>query len=264
MTVRQLRILQYNIRKEKNGTMAPLLWGHLSHLPDIMAIQEPWRNPHSPTTYNPQDSNYHLAFAPTDHTRACFYISKQLAEDSWEIDQKGHPDVATLTLRLQCGSTPMQLQVHNVYSMSPTHQTAVDTPAIEELETWLAEDPTSGHLVLGDFNLHHPRWGGTTCLTQHTAADRLISVTDTAGLDLILPPGTVTWEARGSHSTIDLAFILGSLRDRVLTCGVSAPHQHSSNHLPLLTTLDLSVDETQPRWRWAWGRMDTSKLKAEF
>ena len=85
------------------------------------------------------------------------YISKQLAEDSWEIDQKGYPNVATLTLRLQCNLTPMQLQVHNVYSMSPTHQTVVDTPAIEELETWLAEDPTSGHLVLGDFNLHHPR-----------------------------------------------------------------------------------------------------------
>ena len=88
-----------------------------------------------------------------------------------------------------------------------------------------------------------------TCLTQHTAADRLISITDMAGLDLILPPGTVTWEAHGSHSTIDLAFISGSLRDWVLTCGVSAPHQHSSNHLPLLTTLDLSVDETQPWWR---------------
>ena len=74
MTVHQLQILQYNIHKEKNGTMAPLLQGHLSHLPDIMAIQEPWQNPHSPTTYNPRDSNYHLAFAPTDHTHAYFYI----------------------------------------------------------------------------------------------------------------------------------------------------------------------------------------------
>ena len=63
-----LRILQYNVWKEKNGTMAPLLRSDVGNMVDIIAIQEPWKNSHHLSTYNPHDSGFHLAFAPTEHT----------------------------------------------------------------------------------------------------------------------------------------------------------------------------------------------------
>jgi hypothetical protein len=32
-------------------------------------------------------------------------------------------------------------------------------------------------MLIGDFNLHHPLWGGTLLPTQHTLADNLIETT---------------------------------------------------------------------------------------
>ena len=38
------------------------------------------------------------------------------------------------------------------------------------------------YIVVGDFNLHHPIWGGPQCLKQHNMADDLIRVTREAHL----------------------------------------------------------------------------------
>ena len=119
MNANQLCILQYNVRKEKNRMMAPLLQSNVVEPVDIIAIQEPWQNPHCQTTFNPQDSNFHLTFTPTDHTRICFYINKRIATASWKVDRIGHPNATTLMIQLLCGTTPIQLQVHNIYSQSP-------------------------------------------------------------------------------------------------------------------------------------------------
>jgi len=48
---------------------------------DVIAIQEPWRNPYMATTHNPISSQYYLMF-PKDTreepARICFFISKRL------------------------------------------------------------------------------------------------------------------------------------------------------------------------------------------
>ena len=128
-----LHILQYNVRKEKNGTMAPLLCSDVGNMVDIIAIQEPWRNPHHLSTYNPHDSSFHLAFAPTEHTWVCFFINKRIDPDTWEINDHNNPNIATLTIHTHCDPAPIQLQIHNVYSASPTHQSSMDIPTIETL-----------------------------------------------------------------------------------------------------------------------------------
>ena len=45
---------------------------------DILAIQEPWRNPFVTTGYNTQTSGFYLAYPPFLLTRVCFYINKRL------------------------------------------------------------------------------------------------------------------------------------------------------------------------------------------
>lgn len=53
----------------------------------------------------------------------------------------------------------------------------------------LAERPNDEHLMVGDFNLHHPLWTGPG-RHQHSEADELIDIIDTAGMHLITEEGT--------------------------------------------------------------------------
>ncbi|OGE50276.1 hypothetical protein PENARI_c017G00750 [Penicillium arizonense] len=59
------------------------------------------------------------------------------------------------------------------------------------LEDFFGRKMGSSTIVLGDFNLHHPAWGGDDALT------------DTANLDLWLAPGTITRDESGHKTTID-------------------------------------------------------------
>jgi hypothetical protein len=67
------------------------------------------------------------------------------------------------------------------------------------------------HIVVGDFNLHHPLWCTPEYRYQYNLAeDVLISMRD-AGLELALPPGTIIREVqRGEtreETIIDLVWM---------------------------------------------------------
>lgn len=145
-----------------------------------------------------------------------------------------------------CGSQPALIHIHNVYSPSPRHRTALETPVIDELTARLRAAPSVHHVVTGDFNLHHPSWGGQQCLTQHAAADSLLHTAAAAGLQLALPPGMITWRARNLESTIDLMFVSAALTPRITACGVAEHLEQSSDHRPILTHLDLATVANPP------------------
>ena len=77
-----LSILQYNVQKSKNITMAPLLADPEVQKYHILAIQEPWKNPTIHTSYNPSSSAFHLVYRPKENTRVAFYINKELEVES--------------------------------------------------------------------------------------------------------------------------------------------------------------------------------------
>ena len=62
-------------------------------------------------------------------------------------------------------------------------------------------------MVLGDFNLHHPLWCGPRNPAAHQAADIVVEALLEKDMELATPQGMITWEAKDSTSTIDLAFI---------------------------------------------------------
>ena len=244
----QLRILQYNVCKEKNGTMASLL-----HKPaaaselDIIAIQEPWQNPFYQTSFNPPDSEFQLAYTLSTHTRVCFFINNRIDLDSWEIDNADNPNITTLLLNIMCEDAPATNQIHNIYSLSPHHQMAIETPMVDELVAHLRTTPDTLHVVVGDFNLHHPSWRGPRCLTQHMAADRLLNVAAEAALKPTLLPGTITWRVCTLESTIDLTFVSATLTPQVISYQPVDHWEQSSDHRPILTHLDLAMTEETPR-----------------
>jgi exonuclease III len=213
--------------------MAPLLADPRTYEFDIIALQEPWINPHQRTTYCPSAAPFHLVFPP-EKGRCCFLINKKLDTAAWEPSFPS-PDLCTLRLETR----GHKLWIHNVYSPPPGSysNTSYETP-IPGLAGQLEQD--GEHIVLGDFNLHHPLWCGPRNPATHKAADTLVDTLQQYDLSLTLPHGTVTWEARGAASTIDLVFTSLGLQNRVLECQVRQDLEHGSDHFPIATEVALS------------------------
>jgi hypothetical protein len=59
--------------------------------------------------------------------------------------------------------------------------------------------------VVGDFNLHHPYWGGIRVQRPDPEAEEIIELVDERQLGLLNEPGTITYKARDTKTTIDLS-----------------------------------------------------------
>ena len=64
-------------------------------------------------------------------------------------------DLSTLSLKTL---NAWKIQIHNVYNPSTSAPDA--SSALATLEVALNQDKNEEHIVLGNFNLHHPVWGG--------------------------------------------------------------------------------------------------------
>jgi hypothetical protein len=111
-----------------------------------------------------------------------------MATTRWEATFQSR-DLATLKIQTE----GLIIQIHNCYNPhSPyTDQGLGTIPLIQEA---IQESEGVEHIILGDFNLHHPKWGGNLAQTQHRAANTLIQITEEKGLYLLTEPGTITWE----------------------------------------------------------------------
>jgi len=155
-----LSILQYNTQKSKNGVLAPLLADRNTRNIDILAIQEPWRNPHILSSYNPSSSPFYLSYKPHEHTRVSFYINKRLNLTNWSVTHPS-PDIAVLIIQLTHPQRqPRTVKVYNIYNPPPYSHATESTDAsssIPLLQLLLSQDPpTLDTILIGDFNLHHP------------------------------------------------------------------------------------------------------------
>ena len=236
--------------------MAPLLESRQTQDFDILAIQEPWTNPFQPTTYNPANSQFYLAYPP-EAGRACLYINKRLDLNSWQYTSAS-PDVSTVSLTLK----GLTIHIHNLYSQPPGNyrNTTYKTPLTHLPE--LLQAPGE-YIVLGDFNLHHPMWNGPQTVTQHEAADQLLDSVMQANLQLLLPPGSTTWEARGGRSTIDLVFGSDLVANRLIECKVRQDLDQGSDHLPIATILALEPQLAPPSRKRNWKKMNLELITKE-
>ena len=235
--------------------MAPLLRDPRIQDYDILAIQEPWRSTHKNTTHRFRGSGFDLAYMDHKDTRVCFFVNNRIARSDWNAHFPS-PDLCTLSLKTRGGD----IQVHNVYNPSPF---SLRTRAVGTLETLRQQLQMPGqHIVIGDFNLHYPWWGGPSIPTQHDSADLLIEIVQEANMDLVLPEGTVTWRRRNgsASSTIDLVFVSLDLVDSVLICGAHEELDHQSDHLPIATEVNIEWEPSPPKERKMWKTMDSKKI----
>ncbi|KAI0996003.1 hypothetical protein K3495_g12178 [Podosphaera aphanis] len=238
-------IIQYNVNKSKNKVQHYFLNSLDPSKHHVVAIQEPWCNPSENTTV--KHPAYHLVFPNSRRSRTCIYVSKWLDTDKWKIEETPEQalgDITTISI--------VRVRIHNIYNPPPLCHSS------QELKTlsWIPQIlPQEGHhLLVGDFNLHHPRWGGQSVLSHHQVAENLMDITTGRNMELILPEGTITWQIRGSQSTIDLAFISNSLLETVMKCQPSEELESGSDHIPVIIELQIEPpreenDEPRPQWK---------------
>lgn len=249
---------------------------------DIIAIQEPWRNPYSDTTHHPAFGS-HRQLHPTAHdadgqrAHMALYTSRKINPRTWKHTVHS-ADRQELELHLH----GRKLRIFNIYNPGPW-----DTDRTDTVDLLGRVVPSRGdHIILGDFTLHHPAWSerdacddptsaGETTTTnddaddtsrdRQTGTDRkapeLLEFADSRLLDLSLEPGTVTRDQNNYRSTIDLVFGAQSLANQFIACEVAPRVPADSDHLPIRTILDLAPQAYQPPKQRQWKAMDAPKLR---
>lgn len=246
----RLTIIQHNVGNSNAKATRPL-YDSLIY-PTLLAIQEPAYNKLTRSTYCPR--LYELAYEAQPGTKVCFMIRKDQGI-IWRRHQYG-PNVAALRMRM-AGET---LTVVNVYSPRCTGERIQAAGRLNE-----ALEAVEGRvLVVGDFNTHHPAWGGIGT-TRETQAENLLANTRAKGLSLCTPAGEATW-ARGLRRTvIDLTFASEALAGRILYCGPQDHWAVIQDHIPIRIEIDWSGGEVEePRTtKFAIRSLDHEALRDE-
>lgn len=237
-----MSILQYNVRKSRDTVMATLLRDTSVHEYDILAIQEPWWNPYVATTHHPAKDIFHLCYPARDDegpARVCFFVNKRIEHKRWRFMEHTR-DVCSLIVDPSGGEPGRQkLAIHNIYN--PARHTTNGETALPEVRKVLDGHREKEQILLGDFNLHHPLWGGSAVRRTHRESEDLIAVIEDFGLNSTLPPGIITFQEGAWQSTIDLCMVTTGLVDRVIRSEIDQELDHDSDHLPISTVLDLTV-----------------------
>ena len=84
-------------------------------------------------------------------------------------------------------------------------------------------------------------------------------------MDLILPPGTITWETPRSCQTLDLVFATQGVQDNLLNCEVCQGMETGSDHLPIKTSiLNFSPPQRQQTQRPQWKAAKWEEIRGKI
>ena len=174
-----LRILQYNVHKSKDKVMASLPQDPRIHEFDILATQEPWKNPFTATTHHPAEDEFHLCYPPGDEespARVCFFINKTMDHTKWRYEEITR-GLCTITISpgVERQGEP-RLAIHKIYN--PPKATSNRQSTLPSILRALSKFQTAEQILLGDFNLHHPLWGGQDVMVTDPESEGLINIMD--------------------------------------------------------------------------------------
>ncbi|EDN08368.1 predicted protein [Histoplasma mississippiense (nom. inval.)] len=215
---------------------------------DVIAVQEPSRNPHMLATHCPRSCGFWPAYHPETHPRVCFLVNKRLVEHTWECHYHSEY-IAVLTITTDLG----KVQIVNVYAPPPGgYSSEPEESPIGQLQEVAGMGTDAELVILGDLNVHHERWGGVRVERNFRMAWQLIAQVDRLGLQLATPVGATTWQDRGSPgTTIDLTFLSPLLHDKLRRCAIAEEACKGSDHKPIETTLELTpIPKEAERRNW--------------
>lgn len=251
-----LHILQYNVNHSNAKVQTPFLQQLDPKTHQIVAIQEPWINPNNGKTVS--HPGYHTVLPEAKSPRTAIYISKEMSTLAWEVKEYSS-DLIAVVIQTET----QKIQILNCYNPTSSIYDR-NTGTLPLLQEAIEEGAGQEQIVLGDFNLHHPTWGGNTAQDQHWAADVLIRTTNRAQLQLLTEPGTITWETARSCQTIDLVFGTPGIQQCLQECRVRTDLETGSDHLPIQTVVLQCTQSIQkaPTQRLQWKAAEWDKIEA--
>jgi hypothetical protein len=191
--------------------------------------------------------------------RVCCFIHKRIKTASWHHEAHTR-DYQTIRIQYYRGGEARTLTIHNIYNQAGTgtlQRLRDQLTAAATIST--ANGTPDDHIIVGDINLHHPIWGGPHAATEEEAED-FIQDMDEAGMELLMEPGTVTWQREEQESTIDLTLISRNLTERLIQCAVAEELEHGSDHLPIRTIIDITTTAAEQPRRRNFKLMDHKEL----
>jgi ribonuclease HI len=249
-----LRILQYNVQKSKDVVLASLFQDRWISEFEVLAIQEPWRNPFVATSYHPLKTHFRLAYLDDKNTRVCFYINKRIDAGTWNVS---FITKDIIVLEIIHPVRRHKVSIINVYN-------ELGTSTLDDLRRTMAT-LTADHeiIVLGDFNLHHPLWS-----TVHRDANQgiaatlpLLAIIEDFQLQLLTVPGTTTHRWKSGETTIDLTFGSEGVASRTIYCRVGTSRDCDSDHLPIATAITWDWQPATPIRKRVWTKTNRTQLR---
>lgn len=236
--------------------MIPLFEQQNTLLYDILAIQEPWKNPFQNTTNHRLSQYFELAYLSDRNTRVCF-----LQTNAWLFQLGPSLMIQTIFQHFAFKRLMTVIYIHNIYNPCRGSSDPSSLPLLRQIMASVGQE--SEQIVIGDFNLHHPSWGGADVQADQEA-DELILLTEEFEMKQVLPRGTITWRRADSQSTIDLIFMTPLLRESLIQCHTSKSLDCHSDHEPIRTLINLSTIQASPRQSRNWKQTDVEKLREKL
>jgi hypothetical protein len=248
----ELRILQYNVQKSRDVVLAGLFQNPRVLEYDVLAIQEPWRNPFIAKSYHPLKAHFQLMYSPDAVTRVCFYVNKRVDPGTWSVSFISK-DI--ISLKIFDPRSNQNIHILNVYN-----EVASDTlPTLAEAISTLSSDRI---VVLGDFNLHHPLWSADHCRAgSGRHAEYLLQIIEDSQLQLLTVPGTPTHRWKDGESTIDLTLASEDVAARVTQCKIDRRLDCDSDHLPVALAIDWNWQPAKSKRKRLWSKTNLPILR---
>lgn len=201
---RKLKVWHHNVRGTYSVQSMLLKLAGESQV-DIVAVVEACSKTGTPP--NPVPSyGYKLAFEFQGTNRVAFYIRRELG--SWRATR--------------CFDFKATVTVETEFDIVHFHEFYIPP---NKISSWCIDDiaetlnAQGSHVIMGDFNLHHPWWGGDDIPRSRvrSLAKQICEQLKGDGFILANEPGKFTWERKRNgqieQSIIDLMFVSGGESD---------------------------------------------------
>lgn len=265
-TISHLRIWQQNLNTSHTAQLT-LLNSPISNDWDILAIQELALN----SVNNTRASMHWRVVYPTckythgDKPRAVTLVNSKVSTNVWRQIDFPSADVVVVQFSTSNGLCT----VFSIYNHNNHNNT------VEEMERFLGARgpelrPTEDdHMLwLGDFNHHHPLWDKECNNHLFTAAaleasGKLIDLVADYGMVQALPKDIPTLQSSSTRNWTrpDNVFCTEHTNETVVSCNM-APDKHGpkTDHVPVLTTLDMSLQASPNSPSWNYRSVDWDKF----
>jgi hypothetical protein len=269
----RIKIWQQNLGKS-NIAQQEMIAAAMPSEWDILAIQEPWIDHLGKTRANSKWSVVYPTLMGRDNLpppRSVMLVNTKFPSESvTQIPIKSN-DITAVRIRTQHHT----LTIINIYNANEHNNTlSTLSNAWETRETDFIPTTLTEMILLGDFNRHHPTWEGN--MNEHlTSPNRLLNpllkLIINMQLEMVLHKGIPTLEARhrGRWTRPDNIWRNADIPSTILSCEVKS-HLRPANtdHLPIVTTLDLKYYPTKPNTCFNFKQADWDKfeemVKEEF